>query len=223
MRFRLKRAMNTPSRVAIIDDHALFRTGLRATLQAEEFVTVGEASDAKEGLELVALERPDVLIVDVGLPSISGISVLREALRTHPQCHVLVLTMHRSITHAAQAFDAGARGYAVKDGAAADILKAVREVARGAFYVDPGLPRWLLDPRDRVGAGGRLDKLSSREREVLDLIVRGFSNEAAARELGISIKTLETHRAKINRKLYVHSPAELMRFAAMHGLLGQVA
>ncbi len=209
-----------PIDLVLLDDHPLFREGLRAVLDtSEEFVVVGEADDASVALTLVTQKRPHLAIVDVTLASASGIAFAREAVKRSPGTRVLVLTMHARAELAAEAFDAGARGYALKTEQPAQILEAIRTVARGDVYLSPFIPRWALD-----GGSARQDPLgglSPREKEIFTLVVRGYSNDNIARELEISIKTVQTHRAKINHKLGVHSTGELVRFAALRGLLSE--
>jgi DNA-binding NarL/FixJ family response regulator len=202
----------------LADDHPLFREGLRAVLDADpEFLVVGEAADANSALELVAAKRPRVVIVDITLPGSSGIELTREIVKRSPDSRVLVLTMHSRAELAAEAFAAGARGYALKTELPAQIVEAVRAVARDDVYLSPAIPSAVLGGSSS-GVDPILD-LSPREREIFDLAVRGFSNDNIARELQISIKTVQTHRAKINHKLGVHSTGELVRFAAKRGLL----
>jgi DNA-binding NarL/FixJ family response regulator len=210
-------------RIALVDDHVLFRDGLRTLVSAEDdLLVVAEASDARSAFPLLEETTPDVLVVDVTLSGSSGIALTREVLRCLPTCKVLVLTMHASEEYVIQAFAAGATGYALKSQPAAEVLEAIRAVGRGESYLAPTLPRPGPDdaggkPRD--DGGTRLDELSPREREIFDLLVRSHSNREIAKHLYISVKTVETHRASINRKLGVHSTAELIRFAALRGLV----
>jgi len=213
-------------RVAIIEDHALFRTGLQAVLASTPFEVIGEAGDATRGLEMVTTARPDTLILDITLPDGGGVALLKSLRDVLPDCRTLVLTLHNVPLFVSHAFDAGALGYALKDQPADEIVRALGEVADGRMYLDPRLPPWLLDRSTRkefLGYTGspHVDELSAREREVFDLIVKGSTNELVARSLAISVKTVETHRARINRKLRVRSPSELIRFAALQGLIGQ--
>lgn len=216
------------TRLAIIEDHNLFREGLRAMVALTGFDVVGEAADAQQGIAMVTVERPDVLVLDItlGPGGMEGLVLLKEVVRIHPTCRTLMLTMHHGEAYASQAFDAGAAGYALKDQPSDEILTGLHEVAAGRMYLAPRLPRWLLERsarREFLGGGGavHLEALSTREREVFDLIIRGLTNEAVGRELHISVKTVETHRARINRKLRVRSPGELMRFAALQGLINR--
>jgi DNA-binding NarL/FixJ family response regulator len=212
-----------PPRLVLVDDHELFREGLKTALQAaSDFVVVGEASNARSALDVARTSSPDVAIVDVSLPGAGGIALARDLLRNSPRCKILMLTMHTSEPYVLEALDAGALGYAIKDQRTSEIIEAIRTVARGEIYLAPRIPGSVLEryqtgrTRDDLGP---LGELSVREREVFDLVVRGFTNESVANELGISVKTVETHRARINRKLHVHSTGELVRFAALHGLI----
>ena len=213
----------TALRIALVDDHVLFRDGFRALIEAErDLLVVAEASDARSALPLIEAAAPDVLSVDVTLPGSSGFALVRDVRRILPKCRVLMLTMHPSEEYVIQAFAVGAMGYALKSQPASEVIDAVRAVGQGRRYLAPALPRpsnedagaWRRDE-----AGTRLDELSQREREVFDIVVQSQSNRGIAQQLFISVKTVETHRASINRKLGVHSTAELIRFAALRGLI----
>lgn len=211
--------------VLLVDDHHLFREGLRAVLADAEDITVcGEASTGREAFEMVDQLKPNVVTVDVTLPDGDGILATREILRRQPQTRVLMLTMHGNHYYVSQALSAGAKGYALKEQRPTEILEALRVVARGETYVAPQLPQELAIPapagsRKGNGATNPLDTLSPRERDIFDLIVRGYTNTAMAETLQLSVKTIETHRAHINKKLRVHSTGELIRLAALHGLV----
>ncbi|HEY2510382.1 MAG TPA: response regulator transcription factor [Polyangiaceae bacterium] len=209
-----------PIRIILLDDHPLFRGGLRAVLEAHPDVLVlGEAADARAALALLDEKRPDVAVADVSLPSTSGIDFTREVHRRSPETRVLVLTMHAKPELASEAFEAGAKGYALKSEDPATIVDAVRTVARGELYLSPSIPRSAID--GRRSSESPLADLSPREREIFALVVRGLSNENIARELDISVKTVQTHRAKINQKLRLHSTGDLVRFAALRGLISE--
>jgi len=206
-----------PLRIALIDDHVLFRQGLRALLTTQpDLVVVLEAADAPDVHPALEAAAPDVAVVDVTLRTSSGIAATEEIVRRCPQCKVLVLSMHVSEDFAAQSFLAGASGYALKDQDVAQVLDAIRAVAAGQRYLAPSLPVTALARRR---ANGPLGHLSRREREVFDLIVKSRSNRDTAAQLCISVKTVETHRTSINRKLGAHSTADLVRIAARLGLL----
>lgn len=210
--------------VLLVDDHHLFREGLRAVLaDAGDIVVSGEASTGREAFEMVDRLKPDVVTVDVTLPDGDGILATREILRRQPGTRVLMLTMHGNHYYVSQALSAGAKGYALKEQRPTEIVDALRAVARGETYVAPQLPQELAAPatgaRKGNGATNPLDTLSPRERDIFDLIVRGYTNTVMAETLQLSVKTIETHRAHINKKLRVHSTGELIRLAALHGLV----
>ena len=214
-------------RIALVDDHQLFRDGLRAALSTQtDLDVVAEASQGRAMLDEVSTSKPAVVVLDVSLPGMNGFAVARELRKRDPRCKVLILSMHGTDDHVTEALEAGARGYALKDQLAGDIVEAIRIVARGDYYLAPKIPKAVLERHLRRERGEKakaspIEDLSGREREVFDLVVRGFTNEHVSRELIISVKTVETHRARINRKLSVHSTADLVRFAAMRGLLSE--
>jgi two-component system, NarL family, response regulator NreC len=207
-------------RLLVVDDHRLFREGLKALLEtAPDLEVAAEAGDAREAVGLAEKVLPDLIVLDVGLPGSNGVSAIPDLRRAAPRARILVLTMHTTHEYIRLALGAGAVGYAVKDQTAPEIVGAIRAVARGERYLAPQLPQSLLQQRTGPITGGPLHSLSPREREIFDLAVRGFSNQGIAGQLCISVKTVETHRAHINKKLGVHSAAELIRFAARHGLV----
>jgi DNA-binding NarL/FixJ family response regulator len=206
--------------ILVIDDHPLFRDGLRAVLGSDPSLTVvGDAADCRAGAVAAETMQPELVILDVGLPGTSGIVAIDEIRRAAPRSKILMLTMHSSHEYVLQALAAGAHGYALKDQPPLEIVEAVRVVAGGGRYLAPRLPRTLLDVRSGTLRGSVLDVLSPREREIFDLVARGFSSQGIAGQLFISIKTVETHRAHINRKLGFHSTGDLIRFAARHQLI----
>ncbi|HWE27699.1 MAG TPA: response regulator transcription factor [Polyangia bacterium] len=208
-------------RIVIVDDHRLFRDGLRAIFAAyDDLVIVGEAADVREAELLVASVAHDLVIVDVTLGGRNGVAFIRELKRNKNETPVLVLSMHQHPDIVADAFAAGAGGYAVKHQSESELIEAIRTVVAGQRYLAPQIPAEALTAVSRGGNGkGLLAQLSSREREIFDLIVRGSSNASVAQQLFISVKTVETHRTRIMRKLGVHSVGELIRLAARHGLL----
>ena len=210
--------------VLLVDDHHLFREGLRAVLAAAgDIVVSGEASTGREAFEMVDRLKPDIVTVDVTLPDGDGILATREILRRQPSTRVLMLTMHGNHYYVSQALAAGAKGYALKEQRPTEILEALRAVGRGETYVAPQLPQDLAVSgavvRKSNGDTSPLDTLSPRERDIFDLIVRGYTNAVMAETLHLSVKTIETHRAHINKKLRVHSTGELIRLAALYGLV----
>jgi len=213
-----------PVRLALVDDHALVREGLSLVLAREpDFEVVGQASNAAEVAELVARELPDVVLVDLAMPGVSGFTVCAEIRARHPKTAVLVVSQHREDEYIAQALEAGARGYVLKDKPPSQLVEAVRTVARGEAFFSPEVSQFVLSAylqrNQRSDMPSALAALSPRERETLHLLVQGSSNDEIGRALGISGKTVQTHRAALLKKLDLHSMVELMRFAARHGLI----
>jgi len=214
-----------PLKLGLVDDHRLFREGLRALLATQpDFQLVGEASQAQDAYALVDQTQPDVLLLDVSLPLASGVSVAREVLRRQPHQRILALSMFADEEHVAQALEVGVLGYASKDLSANELFTAIRSVGRGQAYLGPGISRVVLEEYMRMRRTGRgpetpLRGLTQREREIFDLAVRGLSNQDIASQLCISKRTVETHRARILRKLNAHSATDLVRLAARLGLL----
>jgi two-component system response regulator NreC len=208
-------------RVALCDDHAIVRSGLRRILDAEHDIeVVGEAGSVREAVVLARAERPDVFVMDLGLPDGSGITGTAEVRKASPATRVLVLTVHDDVAYLRRAFEAGADGYMVKEAADVELVRAVRQVASGRQYVHPSLGAALLAPdAPPARLGGPGGKLSEREGEVLRLIALGLTNAEIAERLYLSVRTVETHRAHIHRKLDIRSRAELVRFARAAGFL----
>jgi DNA-binding NarL/FixJ family response regulator len=205
-------------RILMIDGERLFFEGFRALLSSRdpEIEVIGNATDGDDVQERLIGETPDVITLDLRLNGTNGLGVLADVTRVAPEARVLILTMCSSRDHVCAAFHAGASGYALKDQPSAEVCEAIRTVAAGRRYLAPRLPRELMD-----GGNGHtaLEKLSPREREIFELVVRGMSTQRIAEELTISVKTVETHRAHINRKIGAHSAADLIRYAVEHQLL----
>lgn len=194
--------------------------GLATALASEEDMqVVGEAGDAKDALAAVKATRPDVVVLDLSLPGNDGLSALAKILGSERSPSVLILTMHRGLDFVREAMATGAKGYALKDDPPESVVAAIRTVARGQVAISPELSKGLVHADESNGLRGALGHLSSREREVFSMIVRGYSSQKIAQELAISIKTVETHRAHINQKLGVHSTGDIVRLAALRGML----
>lgn len=212
-----------PTSVAIVDDRQLFREGLKLLIATQfDLQVAGEASDAAGAYALVDENDPSVLLIAKELAGIGGIALTRELVRRRARARVLLLASGSGEEEEArQALRAGARGYLLKSQPSSDAFEAIRTVARGHVYLSPSMPATLLDGHE----AGRsedwerpLDCLSARERQVFELLVRGHTNATIARALGISAKTVDTHRTKVLRKIGVHSIVELVRFAARNQL-----
>ena len=209
-------------RVLIVDDHAVVRAGLRLLLEAEDGrEPVGEAGSARDAVFQARSTKPDVILLDVVMPDQSGLDVLPTLLREHPETKVLVLSMQDDPQYVRQAFAAGASGYVLKEAADTEVVAAIREVAAGGRYVHPELGARLVDAETAAERRAEEDPLSEREREVLRLLALGHTNQEISKQLYISVRTAETHRAHIMQKLRLSSRAELVRYALEQGLLEQ--
>ena len=208
-------------RVVLVDGHPLFRASLTLWLYARDVIVVGEAGDACSAYPVVDRTEPDVVISDLHLPGSDGIAAVRELVRRCRRRKVLMLTMRGDARFAATALNAGASGYALKGDEPDELMRALATMATGERYVSPRLwadtMRLLSAKRGRF-ASEPIGDLSAREREVFDLLARGFEARAIAAELCISIKTVDTHRTRIMRKLGLHSTAALILFAVRHAL-----
>jgi DNA-binding NarL/FixJ family response regulator len=213
-------------RIVLVDDHQAFRDSLRIALWHEASISVvGEAGAARQVYQLVEAEKPDLLVLDLMLKDTDGVSVARELNRRALGVRTMILTMHANSLFVRDAFEAGVLAYALKEQPLSEIIAAMGLAARGERYLAPQLgtpPVPRLRGNQEAAAPG-LDQLSRREREIFGRIIQGLSSRDIAQSLCISLKTVETHRSHINRKLGVHSPAELIRLAALKGLLAGMA
>lgn len=207
-------------RVLIADDHPVVRSGVKSLLDAEDDIeVVSEAGDATRAVFESIETKPDVIVLDLTMPGVEGMSLVEKLRQTVPASRIVVLSMHDSPRHVRDAHAAGASGYVPKEAADADLVTAVRQVARGEQYVHPTLGAKLAFDQAEEQRKAALDPLSAREREVLGLLARGFTNQEVAKKLFISVRTAETHRAHIMRKLRLSTRAELVRYALDNGLL----
>jgi DNA-binding NarL/FixJ family response regulator len=205
-------------RILLADDHVMVRQGLKSLLEKERFEIVGEASDGREAVNLAMTLRPDLTVMDVGMPIMNGMDAAREILKELPRTKVILLTMYTEDVYVLSALKAGASGYVVKTRAAGDLVQAINEVRQGHFYLSPGVSRVVvsayLDKRDLP-----LDPLTARERQVLQLVAEGKTTKEAAAFLQISAKTADCHRTRIMNKLDIHETAGLVRYAIRLGLI----
>lgn len=199
-------------RIVLVDDHPLVRDGLRARLSAVAHIEVaGEAGSAAEALELANTLQPDLMLVDVGMKDMNGIQLTAELQRRHPDIVVVILSMYDNAEYVTSAIRAGARGYVLKDAPSHEIITAIDAAAGGGSYYSGAVTQALVTtPRDH-------DPLTEREREVLLLLAKGLSNKAIAQVLNISVRTAETHRLSIRRKLGVENAAGLVKYAMGKG------
>ncbi len=207
-------------RILIVDDHAVVRSGLRLLLDAnDDLEPVGEAGSAREAVFEARTLEPDVILLDVVMPDQSGLDIIPTLLHERPETKILVLSMQDDPQYVRQAFAAGASGYVLKEAADTEVVAAVREVARGGRYVHPELGARLVAADTDERRRAEEDPLSEREREVLRLLALGHTNQEIAKQLYISVRTAETHRAHIMQKLRLSNRAELVRYALAQGLL----
>jgi two-component system response regulator NreC len=213
-------------RVLLVDDHAIVRAGLRMILAAEPDMTmVGEAADGESALRMTEETHPDVVVMDISMPGMSGLEGIRRLKESVPDTQVVVLTMHEDQRYFFQALEAGASGYVIKGAAPIELLTAIRAVRKGQAYFCPSLAKQMLnDYLRRADAGSEkekdaLGKLSDREKEVLKYIAEGKTGREIAAILYLSPNTVERHRANIMDKLGLHNRAELIKFAIRKGLV----
>ncbi len=206
-------------RILLADDHALVRQGLRFILEAQDDMEiVGQAGNGNEAVEMAEKLKPDVVVMDVAMPGLNGVEATRRLSGSLPRTRVLALSMHKDSVYVREILRAGARGYLLKDSGDADLVAAVRAVAKGEGYISPAVSDAVLsDYRKHVT--DPLDLLTSREREVLQLIAEGKTNKEIATDLNLSVYTVEAHRGRIMEKLNLHSTGELVRFALRNGLI----
>lgn len=207
-------------RVLIVDDHAVVRSGLRLLLEAEDDIEpVGEAGSARDAVFQARALKPDVILLDVVMPEGSGLEVLPQLKHENPEAKVLILSMQDEARYVREAFAGGASGYVLKEAADNEVVAAVREVAGGGRYVNPELGARLVAADAEASRLAEEDPLSDREREVLRLLALGHTNQEIAKQLYISVRTAETHRAHIMQKLHLQTRADLVAYALERGLL----
>ncbi len=208
--------------ILIADDHAIVRAGLRALIKAEPGLDlVGEAAGGYEAIELVEQTHPEVVVLDLSMPDLDGISVTRSIKPNFPNLHILILTLHEDEALLKEAIKAGAEGYILKRAAESELVSAIRTILRGNLYVDPSMVKVLLgEPIKTIAEQPPpVEALTPREKEILKMIVEGYTNRQIGEQLSISIRTVEGHRANISEKLGLHSRVEFVRYAREHGLI----
>ena len=218
--------MENKKRVIIAEDHQLFRDGLKAMLLGrEDLEVVGEAEDGLAAIAMVKKKKPDLLLLDLSMPRLSGVSVVKEVKRLFPEIIVLALTIHESDQYVLEAFESGVNGYCIKDASREELLVAINSVLKGKTYISPGITDNVMDGyiegRKRLKARSAWDTITPREREVLKLIAEGYPNKEIGGLLNISVKTVEKHRANIMAKLKLHSAAALTSYAIEQGIVNK--
>jgi DNA-binding NarL/FixJ family response regulator len=206
-------------RILLADDHAVVRQGFKMILAAQpDMEIVGEAGNGREAVEAAAQLRPDVIVMDVAMPELNGIEATRRIAENAPHTRVLALSMHKDSVYVREVLRAGARGYLLKDSPAPELVAAVRAVASGEGYLSPAVSNAVLDDY-RKHVTDPIDLLTSREREVLQMLAEGKTNKEVAEVLNLSVYTVDAHRGRIMEKLNLHSINELVRFAVRKGLI----
>ncbi|RCK74235.1 MAG: DNA-binding response regulator, LuxR family [Anaerolineae bacterium] len=211
-------------RVFLADDHTLVRDGLKFILETEADIRViGAAGDGKTAVQECLRQKPDVILMDIAMPTINGIEATAQILRQEPSLKVIILSMHETRQHILNALKAGANGYLLKESAGEEVIQAVRAVVQGRRYLSQRIAERILDDylflQEMVEQKDPLEKLSERERQVLKLVVEGKSNLEIAQTLFLSIKTVETYRSRIMAKLEINDLPTLVKFAIQHGLI----
>ena len=212
------------TKVVIVEDHKLFREGLKSLLSDKEGVeVVGEAGDGIEAIRIVKRCLPDIMLLDLSMPKMNGISVMKEIKSQFPETKIMALTIHESDQYVLEAFEAGADGYCLKDAGRNELMVAVDSVLQGKRYISPSISENVLEGylsgRKRLKSRTSWDSITQREREVLKLLGEGFQNKEISDMLHISVKTVEKHRANIMNKLDLHNAAALTAYAIEHGLV----
>jgi two-component system, NarL family, response regulator NreC len=208
----------------LADDHTVMRSGLRLLLERQsDFTVVAEAEDGREAVALAETQRPEVAVMDVAMPMLNGIEATRQMVAKCPHLAVVMLSMHSDESYVLRALKAGARGYLLKDSAEADLIRAVRAVSTGRSFFSPAISRMLLEDHIRElrqkGKEDTYETLTTREREVLQLIAEGHANKEISTILNLSLYTVETHRTHILQKLDLHSVPELILYAVRKGII----
>lgn len=211
-------------RIVVADDHTIMRSGLRAVLERyADMKVVGEAADGREAIQSADELRPNVIVLDVAMPNLNGIEAARQISARQPDVAIVVLSMHSDESYVLRALKAGARGYLLKDSAEGDLVGAIRAVSEGKAFFSPAISRMLVDDYMRQmqqrGVEDSYELLTTREREILQMLAEGRSNKDIARMLDLSLYTVETHRSNLMQKLNLHGIPELMLYAIRKGVI----
>jgi len=212
------------TRILLADDHKLMRRGLKALIEQQPDLTVvGEADDGRQAVALATSLKPDLLVMDIGMPNLNGIEAAHQITQANPGTAIVILSMHSDESYVLRALKAGAKGYLLKDSAESDLIRAVHAVAGGKSFFSPAVSKVLLDDYvrklQRSGAEDAYDLLTPREREILQLIAEGKSNKDVANLLNLSVYTVETHRSNIMEKLNLRGVPELILYAVRKGII----
>jgi two-component system, NarL family, response regulator NreC len=211
-------------RIVLADDHVVMRNGLKLLLERQSnFEVAGEAINGREAVEICEKEKPDVLVLDIAMPNLNGIEAARQISAKMPQIAIVILSMHSDESYVLRALKAGARAYLLKDSAEADLINAIRAVTEGKAFFSPAISKMLVEDYmrrlEQRGVEDSYELLTTREREILQLLAEGKSNKEVAAMLNLSLYTVETHRGNILQKLNLHSVPELILYAVRKGVI----
>lgn len=211
-------------RLLVADDHKIFRQGIKKLLEEEpDLQVVGESADGRETVKRATELKPDIVLMDIAMANLNGLEATRQIKKALPETKVIMLTMHKNEEYVLQSFQAGASGYILKEGAVEELVSAIRSIHQDKSFLSPTVSKTLVDAYLRKMETGRtetpFDLLTDREREVLQLIAEGYTNREVAKQLFISVKTVEAHRAHIMQKLNIHDIAKLVKYAIQKGLV----
>jgi DNA-binding NarL/FixJ family response regulator len=207
-----------PTQILVADDHQIVRQGLKALLEREGFEVVAEAANGQQALQMAEKLHPEVAVLDLAMPLLNGLDAAREMQRISPKTKTILLTMHTEHHYILEGLRSGAKGFVTKTHAAEDLVRAIREAARGGTYLSPEISKAVVQAYQNK-TEFPVDPLSARERQVLQLIAEGKTTKEVAGVLGISVKTAETYRTRIMEKLDIHETASLVRYAIRRGLI----
>lgn len=213
-----------PTRIVIADDHTIMRNGLRLMLDRQpDFQVVAEAADGRQTIEACEANNPDVVVLDIAMPNLNGIEAARQISAKLPRISIVILSMHSDESYVLRALKAGARGYLLKDSAEADLINAIKAVSEGKAFFSPAISKMLVEDYmrrlEQRGVEDSYELLTTREREILQLLAEGKSNKEVAVILSLSLYTVETHRGNILQKLNLHSVPELILYAVRKGVI----
>ncbi|MCK5204666.1 MAG: response regulator transcription factor [Desulfobacterales bacterium] len=216
--------MDKKIRIFLVEDHTILREGLRALLTAEpNFEIIGEAADGREAVRFVEKQVPDLILMDLSMPRMTGMDAIREIKKRYPATKIIALTVHKTEEYLRTTLQAGADGYVLKDATHEELMLAIQNVLKGKTYLSPGVSEKViegyLEGKESQIPSSTLGLLSPREREVLKLIAEGYKNKEIAADLCISLKTVEKHRANLMKKLDLHNAAALTAYAIEQGLV----
>lgn len=210
-------------KVLLVDDHRVVREGLRSLMASyDKIKVIGEASNGREAVRMARDLQPDVIVMDIAMEDLNGIEATRQIVEERPACRIVILSMHATAEYIHQTFKAGASGYLLKESAGQEVVEAISAVARGRKYLSHRLSETLADElvhdEKRLKSGGPIQSLSPREREIVQLVVEGKSSSEIADTLFLSVKTIETYRSRLMKKLDTPNVPSLVKFAIKHGL-----